>query len=374
MIKESIKRLLRPVIWSIKKTTGILRANITEPTGDLPLYNGSNNYTFVVAVGPSFDQNRPDAMMTYRMGYCNAFEQLGIPYIIVDVNDLNMILPTLTNPLCMLFAMDYKIMSRRTIQTIKRYPKFVWVYPWFNKSKEFFNAHGLDARIWTLPIGLCKKILDSEPSFVFTATVEAGLHFFEKWSKHGQQLVSLPLGCDTALYNRGALYRKEFEGVQIAFVGGYWESKGKQIDKYLRPFEEDLIIYGYNKWPYQGYRGLLPRESEPSLYRQAKVSPTINEPTVKLLRGQINERVFKILGSGGMTIVDAVPSYRELFTEEELIIPKDVNEFYSVLRELLTNDSLRCQFSQRGYEAVIARHTYIHRARQILQKIGITIK
>lgn len=373
LIPNAMKSHLRTFVRALKMSVGLLRPNIVKSTGKLSVHGSGNTHTFVVAVGPSFDQNRPDAMMTCRMGYCNAFEQLGIPYLIVDVNDVRKVLPSLKNPFCMIFGGDYAFMSRHVMQILRRYPKFVWVHPWFKDSDEFFHAHGLDSYIWTLSKKDCRRILDSEPSFVFTATVETGLRFFEEWERNGVRLLSLPLACDTSLYNPCAPYREEFAGIRMAFVGGYWESKGRQIDMYLRKFEDDLVIYGYTRWPYRGYRGQLSREAEPSLYQQALVSPTINEPTVKLLHGQINERVFKVLGSGGMTVVDAIPAYRQLFTEEELIVPKSEFEFHDVVSELLVNDSLREQYSRRGYEAIVSRHTYIHRAKIILQQLGITI-
>lgn len=371
MILQRFKKIIRPA-WSIfSRNLQSKHANITEAIGKLPLDKGP--LTFVVVVGPSFDQNIPTAMMTCRMGFCQAFEQLGIPYIIVDVRDLRKVLPSLLNPFCVIFGADYAVMDGRTIKTLKKYPHFVWVNPWFKGSDEFFASHGLDSRIWTWSDVHRQKILDSEPSFVYTATVEQGLCFFEEWKRHGLRLISLPLACDTTLYNLSAAYLPEFEGVQMAFVGGYWVSKGRQIDRYLRPFEDKLIIYGYNKWPYKGYRGMLSRDAEPSLYRQAMVCPTINEPTVKLLHGQINERVFKVLGCGGVTVVDAVPAYRELFSEDELIIPEDEHEFFNIVSELLVNKDLRDKYSRKGYEAVISRHTYIHRAKVILRELGFDI-
>ena len=143
------------------------------------------------------------------------------------------------------------------------------------------------------------------------------------------------------------------------------------MDKYLRPFEDDLTIYGYNKWPYRHYQGTLSREAEPSLYRQALVSPAVNEPTVALLHGQINERIFKVFGSGGAAVVDAVPAYRALFTEEELPIPADEKEFGAMVRKLLESSEERERRARLGREAVLERHTYQHRAKKILKTLGL---
>ncbi len=85
------------------------------------------------------------------------------------------------------------------------------------------------------------------------------------------------------------------------------------------------------------------------------------------MRGQINERVFKVLGSGGCPIVDAVPSYRELYYDNELLIADNVNHFHELVKELLNNEELNNYYREVGKTATLARHTYEHRARKIME-------
>lgn len=327
--------------------------------------------TFVMAVGSSFDQDRPDAMMTCRLGYCHGFEQLGIPYLIVDVRDLAGVVEDLPNPVCMLFAGDMHLLSNAAVRKLRRRHCIVWVYPWFQDSDRFFSLHSLDPEPWMLPSAVRRRIIALEPGFGFTATVPSGLGFFEQWERHGVKMRSLPLACDTQVYGRDAPDDPDFDDVQIAFVGGYWESKGRQIDRYLRPLEDRLVIYGYNRWPYKGYRGLLSREKEASLYRQARVSPTVNEPTVALLKGQINERAFKVMGSFGCTVVDAVMAYRELYSEDELLIAESPEHFRDLAIGLLRDEERNLQYRTRGYTATMQRHTYLHRAQEILRQLDM---
>ncbi len=345
------------------------RTHIRQATGALDPTHGPA--TFVMAVGSSFDQGRPDAMMTCRMGYCHGFEELGIPYLIVDVRELAGVIGSLPNPLYMLFGGDVHLLSKAAIRRLRNHRCVVWVYPWFRDSDRFFAAHSLDPGLWVLPADVKHKILALEPVFGFTATVPSGLGFFEEWERSGVPVCSLPLACDTSLYKRDTKDHPEFEGVRLAFVGGYWESKGQQLDRYLRQFEDQLVIYGYNRWPYSGYRGILSQEMEPSLYRQARVSPAINEPTVTLLKGQINERVFKVLGSYGCAVVDAVPAYRELYSEEELLVSDSPESFRDLVLALLNDDELNSRYRRGGYEATLNRHTYTHRARTILERLHI---
>jgi hypothetical protein len=344
------------------------RGNITQPTGSISLMRGPA--TCVIVVGPSFNQDIPTAAVTCRMGYAGAFEGLGIPWVIADQQDLADMLPELTRPFCMVNGSDFQYMERNTLRALRRDPHSVWVDPWFRGSDRFFAEHGLDARIWAWPDEQRRKILDSNPAFVHTATVAGGLCFFEEWQRRGMHVISLPLACDDRLYRPDA-FRDEFVDIRMAFVGGYWESKGRQIDRYLRPFEDELVIYGYSPWPYRGYRGMLPRDAEPALYRQARVCPVVNEPSVAILHGQINERIFKVLGSGGVPLVDAVPAYRELFTEEELFIPKNEDEFIDCARRLLVDEKLRESY-RRGQMAVRDRHTYRHRALQVLMELDLS--
>ncbi|MGH7336630.1 MAG: glycosyltransferase family protein, partial [Myxococcota bacterium] len=122
--------------------------------------------------------------------------------------------------------------------------------------------------------------------------------------------------------------------------------------------------------PYRGYRGPLPDGAEAPLFRQARVCPTINEPTVRLLHGQINERVFKVLGSGGLAAVDAIPAYRDLFGEDELFVPRNLSEFHAFVDGVLRDEGERRRWVEAGRRAVLDRHCYVHRARELARHLG----
>lgn len=355
-------------LWLSETRLRLKRARIHTPTGKLD--PSQADLTFVLAVGPTFDQDLPIAMMVARMGYCHAFEELGIPYLIADVRDLPKVVQRVPNAFIMYAAEDIAYLPSRSVRLLRRYRSAVWVPPWFQGSDRFFASHGLDSSLWDLPAGLRRKIVSLEPKFCFTATVPSGLCYFENWTREGVPAVSLPLACDTSIYRPEPPLVPEFAGVGMTFVGGYWTTKGAQIDEYLRRFEDELVIYGYSRWPYGGYRGQLPQDgSESSLYRQARVCPVVNEPTVALLRGQINERVFKVLGSRGCPVVDAVPAYRELYSEDELLIAEDADHFEHLVRHLLADEDLNRTMRLKGFQATMERHTYRHRAEEYLARI-----
>jgi len=368
LIKKAVPSGIMDTLRAVRQR--FKRANITESTGYLDPLNGKN--TFVMVVGPAFDQDRPDAMMSCRMGYCRAFEGLGIPYVIAEVREVADLVQRLPMPFLMYFAGDLEHLPTDHIPTLERFPSAVWVYPWFHNSHQFFISHGLNPKIWYLPAHIIRKVRDLSPRFCFSATVPSGLHFFEEWEKCGLSVKSYPLACDTHIYHSMPNTIPDFENVSLAFVGGYWESKGKEIDRYLRRFESRLHVYGYSKWPYSGYRGKLPLEYEAALYRQARVCPVINEPTVVLLRGQINERVFKVLGSMGCPVVDAVPAYRELYSEDELLVSDGPEHFADLVELLLKDEEMNFSYRRRGHKATLERHTYEHRAVSLMRQLGIS--
>src|SRR5262249_51499482 len=153
-----------------------------------------------------------------------------------------------------------------------------------------------------------------------------------------------------------------FHDARIVFVGGYWPYKAKSFDLYLKPYEKLLTVYGYWSWPYAGYGGRLAEEDEPLLYHDAALSPAINEPHVPVMGIDVNERVFKILGCGGLCITDVTPAYSCLFNPEELLVPRSIDEYHEMVQMALKDLESLFKYREAGYKAIRERHTYRHRA------------
>lgn len=328
------------------------------------LSQDSGKLVFVVVCGPGFDMSVPNAGMTSRMGWCHGFEEIGIPYILISVFELASRLPEIPRPLCWISASDYMYLNNRNLRALKKTEHFVWVNTWFKGETEFYATYNYqnnsDAK------QLNEKIISSDPSFVFTIAPEGSFEYFETWIQQGLKLVSLPLACDTSVYTGQTADVPEFGCIEMAFVGGYWPYKALQFDRYLKPYSDRLKVFGYSPWPYAGYGGQIPVYLEASLYAHARLSPSINEPHVEKMGIDINERVFKVLGSGGMTITDVTPGYRELFTGDELLVPDSINDYHDMVHDILKDEDLNRQYRERGRAAVLSRHTYAHRAKAVL--------
>lgn len=349
----------------------IFYKNYNKPIFNFKIINyvGADNRTFILAVGPNFDLNYPIAMTVARIGYVNAFKDLNFNVIICDIRDLHNYNLN-CNDIVMYYFDDIKYIEKKNVEKISKLKNIIWVQPFFDNQNNFFNKNNLNPDIWKTDSYTLNIIDKLVPKFVFNATVESGLVYFSKWHNFTNKVLSLPLACDTSVYSVPKKFNVNYANIDMCFVGGYWASKGKQIDLYLRKYEDNLAIFGYNKWPYRGYRGFLnSREDESILYKQAKISVVINEPTVSLLGGQINERIFKVFGSYGCPVVDAIPQYRELYSEDELIVPKSVEEFDFYINDLQNDESKNLSIRERGYNATLNRHTYVHRANKILKNI-----
>jgi hypothetical protein len=294
---------------------------------------------------------------------------LGVPYVLMSVGDVGRRLPEVPRPVCWISGADYRYLDRSALAALRCVPHAVWVDTWFAGEEDFRIRYDLPPS--TLAPNIRARILASSPKVVFTISPRASFDFYQGWVEAGADLVSLPLACDSRRYTSEPTYRPEFDGIRLAFVGGYWPYKARQLDRYLRAYQDELTVFGYSPWPYPGYAGQLAPECESSLYHQALVSPCINEPHVELMGVDLNERVFKVLGSAGVAVTDAVPVYREWFADDELLVPRSVTEFHELVTMLLADEHARERLAQAGARAVSERHTYAHRAATLSQLLGM---
>lgn len=318
-------------------------------------------HTFVAIVTPGFDIDRLCAASPIRLGYLRAFARIGFPSILLSASDVERVLPTLYQPFILLSSYDYMYMTDAGRATLRNYPHCVWVDLGADVLQATYDPFGIvrprpDERI-------AGYVLESEPRFVWASVTPSGLEYDTFWQQSGLRLVALPLACDPERYHPEPMNLK-YCATKAAYVGGYWPAKAIQFDKYLRPYEDVLTVFGYNAWPYRGYRGQLPIDDERALYQNARVCPLITEPITFM--GHISERPFKVLGSGGLAVTEVATVYRELFAEDELLVPESMDEYHDMIQRALTDDEFGQGYRERGRQAVLARHTYVHRAKTIL--------
>ena len=317
----------------------------------------------LLVVHPILDFNVRHAPTTVVMGYIHGFEQLGVPARYVKEPDLEQALDMEDDLVLYLGYDNYNRLTDAALRKIRDVPHCIGVPMWCDGIEQQLLKYNL---LWSLNRGTTDKILNSNARFLFTTTTEKYYEFWESWIKSGIRFESLPEACDTTLFFPPHRKRK-FTDVEVAFVGGYRDYKEDIYAQFLWPYEGRLALFGYSEWP-KCNRGYLPNEDEALLYRDAKVVPAIGEP-FQWQMGTYYERPFKVLGSGGLTITDTSPPYRELFTDKELLVPDTLAQYYEMMHLALTDESFNKKWRRRGRKAVLERHTYKHRAAKILEML-----
>jgi hypothetical protein len=310
--------------------------------------------------------NIPRAGSTIRLGYLRAFGKLGIRAKLVRSFDLEKEIKTNKNPLLFLSLFDYLDFGANLRGEIRRLPHGVWIAPNAAVYREAYDRLNFQippndpiAEKYAGDSNATFYWAPAPPSFIETA--------YSDWRKFGP-VASLPLACDDTCYFP-SVTGSASEAPSMVFCGGYWIQKSLQFETYLRPYEDELAVFGRDPWPYKGYGGAISFESERRLYQAAKVCPALSEPHVELT-GDIVERAFKVLGCGGLALPDVAPGYGELFSEEELLMPRTVKQYHELMQLALNDPDANERYRTRGHAAVMSRHLYIHRAARMMELFG----
>lgn len=83
----------------------------------------------------------------------------------------------------------------------------------------------------------------------------------------------------------------------------------------------------------------------------------------------LNMRFFETMGTKTCLLTDDLQDIKDLgfFDKRHLVMFKDIDEAVEDMRHLLSHDEERQVIAENGYNEVIAHHTYMHRAKEILK-------
>lgn len=218
--------------------------------------------------------------------------------------------------------------------------------------------------------------LDAENEIINNKFIDLILHTYSSevtrccyqyWRDHGIPVLETPLAADDAIYRRPIIRRKK--SFDISYIGGWWPFKSTQLDKYLLPLDQNLnnrlTVFGRG-WPHLSKGTISDRDFRKVVWK-TKISLVFHEPSQ--IQGKsihVNERIYKLYALGAFTICDNNPCLHEYFSDDEIVIAKEPEELTELCKFYLNNDSTRNAIAMKGYRAVLARHTYYHRAKTIL--------
>lgn len=223
---------------------------------------------------------------------------------------------------------------------------------------------------------LLKKLKDEtgKPDFVH-------IHYLQKdvdithahYKSIGIEPKSLIMCADAIMYGN-ARYDERL-ACDIGFVGGYWPHKGIVISNYLFPMLSDIAkykvkIFGNQPWPVNQYCGYLEDNEVKNLFKSAKICPNLSEPHAHVFGIDINERIFKILYSGGFCVSDHCDAYN--IFGDGVVLCKTGEEFRNKIDYYLNHEDERMTIAANGRKIVIENHLNYHRIASIFEYFGMT--
>lgn len=162
----------------------------------------------------------------------------------------------------------------------------------------------------------------------------------------------------------------------VAFCGGYWGYKGRNLTDYIIPLCHpstglNVKIFGNKPWPVHSYLGTIKDENVRHLFNSATVCPNVSEPHSTDLGWDIVERPFKVMSAGGFCISDYVEEAREIFKPSQLIMCETPQKFRDAVQWFVEHPEERAPYIKDGMEAVLKNHTYLDRVSMMLNNFTL---
>jgi len=191
----------------------------------------------------------------------------------------------------------------------------------------------------------------SNAEWIFAAQYDGG----KALSELSNRRVSwLPLACDPDIHSAPNAKEKLYD---ISFIGNVRPNiMSKRIDVIDAVFKEvPDFIYGQR-----------PIVEAIDLFGKSRIVLNCS------IGNDLNMRVFEGLCSGSMLLTDKIPNIMRLFDNlHHLVMYDDADGAAKLARYYLENPDEREEIAKKGRACVIENHTYLHRAKQILETIGV---
>ena len=222
---------------------------------------------------------------------------------------------------------------------------------------------------------ILKKLKEEtgQPEFVHIHYDEKAINVTHNhFESIGIKPISLMMCADTTMYSNPVVDPKL--ACDLGFVGGYWPHKGLVIDKYFFPLlhpvgQYNVKIFGNQPWNVPQYCGLLPDNDVKNLFVSAKICPNLSEPHAQEFGIDVNERIFKILYSGGFCISDKVAAYKMF--GDGIVMANSPEDFREQINHYLDNPLERQSIALKGHNYVKHNHTGFHRVAQIFKECNL---
>lgn len=214
-------------------------------------------------------------------------------------------------------------------------------------------------------------VIRQRPDVVFGYGHETDRKYWENWEqKANTYWVPMPTAGDLTIYNGNATSTRSYD---IGYIGGYWDYKAKNIDKFLLPVLRrsniTLAVYGWGHWPAGICRGQISDDSVADVLKKSKIGPCIAEPHTSLWGIDLPERIFKVALSGALVIHDEVVGI-ERYMPSVLVgsMPQDFMDLIIKYADEINNEE-RIKIAAAQKVETLKQHTYFDRMATLLMAL-----
>lgn len=186
----------------------------------------------------------------------------------------------------------------------------------------------------------------SDFDFVFAAQKD----YIPELKEEKKEVYWLPHACDPNIHKR-------YESPKLFDIGfiGSMDSRYVERVRLLKILSEKHDVIAIN----------IKFNNMSKIYSQSKIGFN------KSLKGDLNMRVFEIMSSGTMLLTDKINNgLNDLFEDKKhLVTYENEEELDELVQYYLENEDEREKIAREGQKEVHEKHTYRHRAEQILKTV-----
>ena len=221
---------------------------------------------------------------------------------------------------------------------------FLWVETGIGRAPEQLEKLAVPKAAWFI---LSHRYLEHhlESAKAFDVVFVAQHAFIPEFKNHGNQSVFwLPLACDPDMHGN-VFAPKQYD---VGFVGSLEDERRASL---LKKLSSEMNV---------SRKQVFLSEMAEHYSRSRIVFNSV-------VRNGLNMRVFEGLCSGSMLLTDPGTGMDELFEHKKHLVIYEDDEILELARYYLSHESEREKIAQNGRREVLERHTFRHRANEILR-------